>query len=127
MHLYGYGDIAYVGGAFKTGLHNILEPAAFGLPVIFGPNHYKFPEAALFIQNGVGFSIANASDFNQKLNKLSEKNLRDKIKEFIQKNSGATELIYQNISQLKQKKEPLSKFLLKNFFSEKLNRSLINH
>lgn len=101
MHLYGYGDIAYVGGAFKTGLHNILEPAAFGLPVIFGPHHQKFPEAQLFIQNGVGFSISNAADFNQKLNELSEKNLRDKIKEFIQKNSGATELIYQNISQLK--------------------------
>ena len=43
--LYQYGDIAYIGGGFGVGIHNTLEAAAFGLPVIFGPNYAKFNEA----------------------------------------------------------------------------------
>ena len=59
MNLYQYGEIAYIGGGFKTGLHNILEPAAFGLPVIFGDKTAKFPEAQLFVDKGVGFDTSN--------------------------------------------------------------------
>lgn len=51
--IYSYADVAYVGGGFGTsGLHNILEPAAFGIPVVIGPNHEKFPEAAAMIHFG---------------------------------------------------------------------------
>jgi 3-deoxy-D-manno-octulosonic-acid transferase len=51
--IYSYADVAYVGGGFGTsGLHNILEPAAFGIPVVIGPNHAKFPEAAAMIHFG---------------------------------------------------------------------------
>lgn len=54
---YRFGEVAYVGGAFKTGLHNTLEPLAYGLPVIFGPRHQKFPEAGAAIRQGGGFSV----------------------------------------------------------------------
>jgi 3-deoxy-D-manno-octulosonic-acid transferase len=51
--IYSYADAAYVGGGFGTaGLHNILEPAAFGVPVVIGPNHSKFPEAVALAQAG---------------------------------------------------------------------------
>lgn len=56
---YRYGTLAYVGGAFKTGLHNTLEPLAYGLPVIFGPRHQKFPEAGAAIRRGGGFSVSS--------------------------------------------------------------------
>lgn len=59
---YRYGDIAYIGGAFKTGLHNTLEPMAYGLPVIFGPRYHKFPEAAEAINRGGAISIGSAED-----------------------------------------------------------------
>lgn len=64
---YRFGSIALIGGAFGKGLHNTIEAAAFGLPLIFGPNHQKFPEAEQFIQAGCGFSVANQSEFDQTL------------------------------------------------------------
>ncbi len=90
MHLYGYADLAYVGGAFKTGLHNILEPASFGLPVIFGPRYEKFPEAKLFIENGIGFSISNAQEFESVLKTLQAENLKEKVIVFMNSQKGAT-------------------------------------
>ena len=97
MHLYGYADLAYVGGAFKTGLHNILEPASFGLPVIFGPRHEKFPEAKLFIENGIGFSISDANDFESVLKKLQSENLNEKVIAFMNSQKGATNLIINSL------------------------------
>src|SRR5690606_27536492 len=48
--IYSYADVAYIGGGFgSAGLHNILEPAAFSVPIVIGPNHQKFPEAAAMI------------------------------------------------------------------------------
>jgi len=93
MHLYSYGNLAYVGGAFKTGLHNILEPASFGLPVIFGPNHKKFPEAQLFIDNGIGFSVSNSKAFQTILSKLQTENLNVKVLLFMNSQRGATDKI----------------------------------
>src|SRR5690606_17570155 len=58
LSAYALGTAAYVGGGFGKGLHNILEPAAFGLPVIFGPNHHKFAEAKAIEVAGGGKSIA---------------------------------------------------------------------
>ena len=61
--LYSYADIAYVGGAMgQTGLHNILKPACFGKPVIFGNHHDKFPEAQELINAKAGFDIKNHED-----------------------------------------------------------------
>ena len=93
--IYSYADIAYVGGAMgTTGLHNTLEPAVFGIPIIIGPNHSKFPEAQQMIDNGGMFSISNQMAFNNILNELSlnsEKRLSSgkTNSDYIKKNTGA--------------------------------------
>ncbi len=70
--LYQYADCAFVGGAFKEGLHNILEPAVFGIPVFFGPRYQKYPEASALIQRGGAFSIANVSGLAQSMSPFLE-------------------------------------------------------
>jgi len=93
--IYNYADIAYVGGGMgNTGLHNSLEPAVFGVPIIIGKNYKEFPEAKDMIDNGGMFSISNQNQFNIILNKLindSEKRIDcgTKNKTFIDKNKGA--------------------------------------
>jgi 3-deoxy-D-manno-octulosonic-acid transferase len=63
--LYQYGDIAYIGGGFGAGIHNTLEAAAFGLPVLFGPNYARFKEANDLLALKAGFSIANEQELMQ--------------------------------------------------------------
>jgi len=100
--LYKYGNIAYVGGAFKQGLHNILEPLSFGLPVVFGPQYKKFPEAFDFIACEGAFSIRDEATLASTIQQLlaPEKQLR--IKQIntteIAKHIGATEKIMNFIS-----------------------------
>ncbi len=93
--IYSYADIAYVGGAMgTTGLHNTLEPAVFGIPIIIGPNHSKFPEAQQMIDNGGMFAVSNQMAFNDILNELildSKKRLStgNYNYDYIKKNTGA--------------------------------------
>lgn len=93
--IYHYADIAYVGGAMgNTGLHNTLEPAVFGVPIIIGYNHSKFPEAKSMIAINGMFSIANQNQFNTVLNELiknKDKRLNSGRKnlDYIKKNKGA--------------------------------------
>lgn len=93
--IYSYADIAYVGGALgDTGLHNILEPAVFGVPVIIGNKHNKFPEAQALINNGGVYSIKDSKSFNKVLKTLITNNaVRTtsglKNKAFILNNKGA--------------------------------------
>lgn len=69
--IYSYADIAYVGGAMgTTGLHNILEPAVFGVPIIIGNNHDKFPEAKQMIDCAGVVSISNYNELNKVLTSL---------------------------------------------------------
>ena len=70
--LYQYGQIAYIGGGFGSGIHNILEAAAFGLPVLFGPNHHKFQEAKDMIELGAAFPINNLIELETAFNKLND-------------------------------------------------------
>src|SRR6202012_2394619 len=60
--LYQYGNVAYIGGGFGAGIHNTLEAAAFGLPVIFGPNYLKFKEANDLIAMQAGFTIKDGTE-----------------------------------------------------------------
>lgn len=93
--IYSYAEIAYVGGALgKTGLHNTLEPATFGLPIIIGNHYKKFPEAIEMRENGGLFSISNALEFKHILDKLvNNKAFRIESgtynKNYIHKNQGA--------------------------------------
>jgi 3-deoxy-D-manno-octulosonic-acid transferase len=93
--IYSYADLAYVGGAMgKTGLHNILEPSTFGIPVIIGKNHKKFPEAFAMIKDAGVISIKNGKDLDKAFNTLINSNeerdlLGAKNLKFIKKNKGA--------------------------------------
>ncbi|MGV6862300.1 MAG: 3-deoxy-D-manno-octulosonic acid transferase [Putridiphycobacter sp.] len=97
MHLYQYAKVAYVGGAFGKGLHNILEPASFGVPVIFGDNYAKFPEAFQFMDEEIGFSISNSSEFEGILNQLLKTDYSAKVIRFMEDQKGATEKILSKI------------------------------
>ena len=69
--IYSYADVAYVGGGFGTsGLHNILEPAAFGVPVVIGPNHQKFPEAVALVQMGGCLAVSDKAEMEEALSSL---------------------------------------------------------
>ncbi len=70
---YQYGTVAFVGGGFSGSLHNILEPLAYGLPVVFGPKHEKFPEAQQFIDLGFAQAITDAKGLEELLISVLEK------------------------------------------------------
>lgn len=96
-HLYRFGHIAYIGGGFGSGIHNTLEPIAFGLPVIFGPKFKKFHEAVTLVENGGAFSIKNEAELEAVFENLNRadfyKNASKKATAYLQENQGATERI----------------------------------
>lgn len=97
MNLYQYGDVAFIGGGYKTGLHNILEPAAFGLPVFFGNKFEKFPEAFTFLEEGIGFTVPDSNTFYQLFEHIANKDLSSKVNDFMLSQKGATEKILAEI------------------------------
>lgn len=70
--LYRYAFVSFVGGGFGVGVHNILEPAAFGVPVIFGPNYERFREARELIREGAAYSIKSEEDFRAVFGRLAD-------------------------------------------------------
>lgn len=96
---YTYGTIAYVGGGFTGSLHNILEPAVFGLPVIFGPKHTRFPEAQAFIEGGFGFSVETTQQFENAFDEIVADldSIGEKELSFVEANAGASEKIFRAI------------------------------
>lgn len=103
--IYSYADVAYVGGGFGTsGLHNILEPAAFGVPVIIGPNHQKFPEAVALVNMGGCIAASNKQDMNDALSSLVYNDDYRWEKghiagTFVNMNRGAVNIILNNIAE----------------------------
>ena len=93
-----YGNIACIGGGFSGSLHNILEPAAFGLPVLFGPKHSKFPEADQFTEEGIGFEFHDFASFKIQLSYCLENNeaLNKKTLAFMDERKGVCEKILSN-------------------------------
>ena len=96
--IYATADVAYVGGGLKTGLHNILEPATFGIPVVIGNKYNKFKEAVDLVKIGGCISIKNKEEFSQTfINFKEEENFRKLTgvinKRYIKDNLGATKLI----------------------------------
>ena len=95
--LYKYGTLAYIGGGFGAGIHNILEPATFGLPVLFGPNHLKFKEAVVLRKRGGAFEIKDYQDLKASFIRLQQEDYFGKAskaaRSFIKDNKGATDLI----------------------------------
>ena len=70
--VYHYGDVAYVGGGFGVGIHNVLEAAVWGMPVLFGPNNKHFAEAQGLLQSGGGIEIEDHETFSLIMSQLSD-------------------------------------------------------
>ncbi|MBN7810220.1 3-deoxy-D-manno-octulosonic acid transferase [Algoriphagus sp. H41] len=104
--LYQFAKIAYVGGAFGKGLHNILEPLGFGCPVIFGEvrKASKFPEAEQSQQEGCGFSVSDEGELFATFEKLEKEDFYDKsvksAQNWVSSNLGAADRITAKVTQL---------------------------
>jgi 3-deoxy-D-manno-octulosonic-acid transferase len=100
--LYQYGSIAFIGGGFGKGIHNILEAATFGLPVIFGPNYHKFNEAKELIKSGGAFSVSDTEELNKTFTLLKDgqilKMASHVSKHYVQSRTGASDKILSAIS-----------------------------
>ena len=102
--IYSYADIAYVGGGYgNPGVHNILEPATFGIPIVIGPNYSHFAEATALVGLKGCISIKNQNELNEAFNLLLQ-NEDERLEKghicstFVQMNKGATESILKHIS-----------------------------
>lgn len=96
---YQYADLAYIGGGFTGKLHNILEPGAFGIPIFFGPKYSRFPEAQLFIDHGVAFTVEDSYSFEKAVEEASGKRaqINEKLSEIFAKNQGAAQKIIRSL------------------------------
>lgn len=102
--IYRYGDIAYIGGGFGVGIHNTLEAAVYGIPVIFGPKYRKFNEAVNLIQEGGGFAIGNGHQLKELLDSLIHnpaimKTAGGKALAYVDSQLGATEIIVRQLTE----------------------------
>ncbi|MCK5087794.1 MAG: 3-deoxy-D-manno-octulosonic acid transferase, partial [Melioribacteraceae bacterium] len=102
LTLYYYADIAYVGGSFKEGIHNVLEPAVYGIPVLFGPKIEDSQEAQILVERKGGIIVHNKKEAYRTIRKLlSSETMRKKVglncSEYVNENIGATDKIIAEI------------------------------
>lgn len=94
--LYRYGKIAYIGGGFGSGIHNTLEPAAFGLPILFGPKYRKFEEAVQFVARNGAFSVLDTAELVNSITSLQDpvyyKKASNAVLHYLAENEGASEV-----------------------------------
>lgn len=100
--IYRYGEIAYIGGGFGVGIHNILEAAVYGIPVIFGPKYSKFMEAKQLIEESGAYSIKDYNELATLLDKLASNTdfltiTGQNAGNYVTKNLGASESVLSNI------------------------------
>lgn len=105
--LYQYGTIAYIGGGFGAGIHNILEVATFSKPVIFGPTHTKFQEARELMELGAAFSIKNEAELLSAVDHLfgdkdAYANAMQQAGDYVKARAGATRIIMRKLSETMQ-------------------------
>jgi 3-deoxy-D-manno-octulosonic-acid transferase len=101
-HLYQYATVAYIGGGFGAGIHNILEAATFGKPVIFGPRYHKFTEALDLVECKGAFPVENARQLEEIVARLmGNPGLAEKsgevCSEYVRQKQGATEIILRSL------------------------------
>lgn len=101
--IYRYGDLAYIGGGFGAGIHNTLEAAVYGMPVLFGPKYHKFKEAKDLIAVGGGFSVANSQSFCEKMDEFLNypetlHKAGESAGQFVKGHAGITDRILKEIS-----------------------------
>ncbi len=100
--LYQYATIAYVGGGFSSGIHNVLEAAVYGVPVVFGPHYGKFQEAVDLIEEGGAFSVAHkrqCSSVIQELLTTDDKwqSASRAAYSYVHRNKGGTSIIFNHL------------------------------
>ena len=100
--IYRYGDIAYVGGGFGVGIHNVLEAAVWGMPVVFGPNNQRFQEAQELKAANGGFDIQGYDDLEQVMNRLTgeddwRKSTGKAAGDYVMDHAGATNLVLRQV------------------------------
>ena len=100
--IYHYGSVAYVGGGFGVGIHNLLEAAVWEIPVFFGPNNERFQEAQGLKTMG-GFEIDGYEAFEQKMNRFATdaaylKSAGQQAGEFVKQMTGATEKVLSSVA-----------------------------
>ncbi|MCP4757604.1 MAG: 3-deoxy-D-manno-octulosonic acid transferase [Proteobacteria bacterium] len=101
--IYNVGNMAFVGAGFTTGVHNVMEPCALGLPVAFGPIHYNSPEAVHMVGIELAFSVENETEFQDVLFRLLGdpehcRSLGDKARHYVESQCGAAEKCFQIIA-----------------------------
>ena len=101
-YIYQYADIVVIGGGFNQGIHNTLEPAVFGLPILFGPKDYeKFSEARELLARGGAFLFRNYDEFKKQFLDLNDPEFRNKTGEqtwkYIHENTGASDKIAKDL------------------------------
>ncbi len=95
-YLYALGRMAYVGGGFGRGIHNILEPAAHHLPLIFGPHYQKFPEAVAMVKSAAARSVQDEAELLTAIRSFSGEKGKEAgllAQSYLEKNKGATQTI----------------------------------
>ena len=95
--LYRYADINYVGGGFNNGIHNILEPAVYNKPVLFGPNFRKFTEAHELIDNNLALSIKDTNEFISAIKYFEYQDITQTSKKYFISKKGASKIIVDKI------------------------------
>lgn len=101
--IYQYARVAYVGGAFGVSVHNVLEPAVYGVPVIYGPNYYKSQEAIDLLNMGAGFTVSDSTDFMNVCQYLLDNeherlmHAAEKAKQYVNERTGGTDIIWEQI------------------------------
>lgn len=100
--IYKYADLAYIGGGFGVGIHNTLEAAIFGMPIVFGPNYLKFQEAISMVKLGIAYPISDYMSLQTILkNLLTDTRKKDLISRdcvtFTNQNLGATQIILNKV------------------------------
>jgi len=93
--LYAHAHIAYVGGSFRQGVHNVLEAAVFGIPVLFGPKHRNAHEPIMLVECGGGFVVGNEEELHRTLKNLLEDDAArnasgERAARFVASHTGAT-------------------------------------
>ncbi len=101
--IYRYGEVAYVGGGFGAGIHNVPEAAVYGIPVLVGPNNRKFRETKDLLREGGCMEVTDAASFGRTMNRLFSNGdflaERGRIAgQYIARNAGASDLIFSNVN-----------------------------
>lgn len=103
--IYSYANVAYVGGGFKTGLHNTLEPAVFGIPIIIGPNYQGFKEAKDLVEKGGAITVKNKTEFSKAFEILiNDKTMVEELgkinAQYVDSKTGATSKVINHLKQI---------------------------